>query len=171
MFESSKIKSICKSICKCFRGSNSFCIVPCRQKLVPAKCTKIYYLVFFLAKVGLLLISFSGKKWSHFGLLFVNFWSPKNLGTLFVCYTETLNLKSWGRYYQTKILVWRHKSIIVMVSKIIDLRCYQEIYYYYSRWYIIVSVVYPTLNCWFPGLMHNDRNSNTNFLNNITCGM
>ena len=39
-------------------------------------------LVSFLSKFGVLLVTFFGKKWYPFGVLFENIWSPKNLGTL-----------------------------------------------------------------------------------------
>ena len=39
-------------------------------------------LVSFLSRFGVLLVTFFGKKWCPFGVLFENIWSPKVLGTL-----------------------------------------------------------------------------------------
>ena len=82
------------------------------------------YQVSHLLKFGLLLVSLLGKKWSTFGLLFENLWSPNVLGTL--RYYQILaalcfNIKwasSWSLYRRRLLWDGCGMSVEVEVPKV-----------------------------------------------------
>ena len=84
-------------------------------------------------KFGLLLVSLLSKKWSPFGLLFENLWSPRVLGTLIYASFRLWQTHSWP-------VLKLHNKFIVYSILYYWLPCYD------SFLLVVQSIVYIDLH-------------------------